>query len=107
MNVEPRIGRAFALETDDPPVEAEDAPGEIVIPLNEIGATGEARLVGEAANLQVGGPAAVDAKTGDLELTARELQVELPRMQCGGVAHPLPRQGGLAHGGLRNGGRRG
>jgi hypothetical protein len=61
MNVEQGIRRAFIAEANDPTVEPEDAPGEVVIALNEVGAAGEAWLVGKAADLEVGGPAAVDA----------------------------------------------
>ena len=75
VNVELRIGRAFAAEADDAAVEPEVAAGEIVIALDEVGAAGEARLVGEAADLEVGGPAAVDAEARDLKIAGSDLSV--------------------------------
>ena len=84
VDVEQRVGRAFALEADHAAVEPEDAAGEIVIALDEVGTAGEARRIGEAADLEVGRPAAVDAEAGDLQVAAGELEVELPRVESGG-----------------------
>ncbi len=105
VDVEQRVGRAFAAEADDAAIEPEDAAGEIVIALDEVGAAGEARRVGKAADLEVGGPAAVDAEAGDLEVAAGELQVELPRMERGRLDHVLFVEAGLAHVELRHRGR--
>ena len=53
VDVEQRIGRAFAAEADHAAVEPEVAAGEIIIAADEVGAAGEARRVGEAADLEV------------------------------------------------------
>ena len=52
VDVEQRIGRAFAAEADDAAVEPEDAAGEIIIAADQVGAAGEARRIGEAADLR-------------------------------------------------------
>ena len=52
VDVEQRIGRAFAAEADDAAVEPEVAAGEIIIAADEVGAAGEARRVGQAADLR-------------------------------------------------------
>ena len=62
VDVEQRIGRALAAEADRAAVEPEVAAGEIIIAADEVGAAGEARRVGEAADVEVGRPAAVDAR---------------------------------------------
>src|SRR3712207_8356102 len=62
-DVEQGIGRTFAAEADDPAVEAEIAPGELIFAAHEVGAASEARGIGEPADLEVGAPAAGDRKS--------------------------------------------
>ena len=69
-DVELGIWRTFAVEADDPMLEAEVAPGEIIIAADQVCATGEARSVGEPANLQVRPPAAVDPQPLDAKVVA-------------------------------------
>src|SRR5258708_15540076 len=82
MNVEKRIGRAFAAETDPSAVQTEASSGKIIIALNEISTAGKARGVGKAANLQIRGPVAIDPKADNLKITPFEFEIELPRMEC-------------------------
>ncbi len=89
MDVELRIGRAFAAEADDAAIEPEIAAGEIVIATHQVGPSGEARCIGKAADAKVRPPAAADAKAVHPEVRARDLEVEPPRMQVLGVDHIL------------------
>src|SRR6185503_16520267 len=66
---------------------AETLAGEFVIAANEAGAAGECGRVGIAANLEISGPDAVDAKAGDLQIAARDLHIELPRVKLFGLDH--------------------
>ena len=84
-DVELRIGRAFAAETDDAAIEPEIAPGKIIIAADQVGAAGETRRVGEPADLEVGRPAAVDAEADHLKVASRDFEVELPRMKLPGL----------------------
>ena len=102
MDVEQRVGRALALEADHAAVEPEDPAGEIVIALHEVGAAGEARRVGETADLKIGPPAAADSEAGHIEVAARELEVELPMVNRGGLDHVLGVEARLVHVQLRD-----
>src|SRR5438309_8935138 len=87
MDVEIGVDRSFAAEADHAPVQAEDASGEIIIPLDEVCSAREARRVRKAADLEIGAPPAVDAETGHLQASAGKLQVQLPGMQRGRLDH--------------------
>ena len=86
-NVEQRIGRAFAAEADDPALEPEPAPGELIIAANEVGLAGEARRVGASADVEVGRPAAVDPEPAHGEVAPRDLDVERPRRELRDLDH--------------------
>ena len=87
MDVEQRIGRAFAAEADDTAIEAEIAPGELIIAADQVGSAGEARRVGRPADRELGRPAAVDAEPAHVEVAARDVQVEPPRVKLRDLDH--------------------
>src|SRR5207253_2965479 len=87
MDIEQRIRRAFALEADSPAVELEVAPREIIVAAHEVGAAGEARRIGETADLQAGPPPAVDPEPDHLEVASSKLEIELPRMEVRNLDH--------------------
>src|SRR3712207_8803069 len=80
-DVEQGIGRTFAAEADDPAVEAEIAPGELIFAAHEVGAASEARGIGEPADLEVGAPAAGDAEAAHFQVVARDVEIEPPRVK--------------------------
>ena len=98
-------GGILALEADRPAVELEVAPGEIIVAAHQVGAAGEARRVGEAADVQAGRPAAVDPEADHLEVAARKLEIELPGMKVRDLDHVLRVDPGFADIELRDGGR--
>ena len=96
-NVEQRIGRAFAAETDDPALQPETATGKFVIAADQVGAAVEARRRDVAADREVGGPAAVDAEPAHVKIAARHLHVERPRGEVGDLDHILGVAPDMAH----------
>src|SRR4029453_15147326 len=97
MDVELRIRRTFPKEADHSVIEAEDAAGEIVIALDEVGAAVEARCIRETADLQIGRPAAVDPKTENLKIAAADLNVELPWVNVADLNDLVRVEAELAH----------
>src|SRR3712207_4286432 len=68
-------------------VEPEVASGKIIFAAHEVGSPREARRVRETADVEVGGPAAADAKALDTQVATGELHRQAPGVDLLALDH--------------------